>query len=786
MGSVTQNNAARVVDVQALTGGSVTFGGTVTGGASSQGVHIGDTTTANGSVSFTTLNLGTAGARMTSQAVTIGNAGGNSTGTYSLGTVGIFTSGASGAGIVATNADGTINSTTGIVDASGATAINISGPVGLTTLGMTLSDVTSTGGTNNVSLSNVGGSLTMSGGALSGATSTAVAIGTATASSGGTASVSYAGTITKTSGTGETVNVRNKTGGTVTFSGALCSTVTPCTGGVSLTTNPSATIIFQGGVSLSTGTSAAFTATGGGTVNVCDENPCGTGSAVVNTLTTTTGTALNVANTTIGGSGLTFRSISAGTAASGPANGIVLNNTGSSGGLTVSGNGGTCSTVANCTGGAIQNATGSGVSLNNVLGGVSLTRMIIIDSGADGVTGTTVAGGFNLDNATITSNGTNLAAPGGGVHGDHGIDFTDLTGTSTFTNSNVSNNRDSNVVVTNASGILNLNVNGGTYSGAGGGMGDGIFVSGTGTGSQNLNVQGPITFANNVGDHIQHGMEPTSTADSVVIINNTTMTSPPAPGGGPLCANNILGGGITVVAGGPTSGGGSHTTATITNNNIQNSCIGAIVVGTTGSVGNQQIANVNATITGNTIGTAGVAGSGSVQGNGIFVDSNGNSVVRVLIENNTIRQWTNRNGIALDVIDGDAEMSATIRNNIITEPNSAFTGTSTRGMTIQLGSGQAGDSVDVCLDIGHPTNNALKNQVFGTGEGIQPDVRYLHEGPGSSVQLVGYTGPAAPTITDIANWFQPRNNLGGTPTVTGTATAPGGSTTTGAASCVQP
>ena len=45
----------------------------------------------------------------------------------------------------------------------------------------------------------------------------------------------------------------------------------------------------------------AFTATGGGTVNVCDENPqCGERLQVVNTLTTTTGTALNVANTTIG------------------------------------------------------------------------------------------------------------------------------------------------------------------------------------------------------------------------------------------------------------------------------------------------------------------------------------------------------------------------------------------------------------------------------------------------------------------------------------------------------
>ena len=45
-----------------------------------------------------------------------------------------------------------------------------------------------------------------------------------------------------------------------------------------------------------------------------------------------------MANTTIGASGLTFRSISA----NGGANGIVLNNTGTTAGLTVTGNGGTC------------------------------------------------------------------------------------------------------------------------------------------------------------------------------------------------------------------------------------------------------------------------------------------------------------------------------------------------------------------------------------------------------------------------------------------------------------
>ena len=206
-------------------------------------------------------------------------------------------------------------------------------------------------------------------------------------------------------------------------------------------------------------------------------------------------------------------------------------------------------------------------------------------------------------------------------------------------------------------------------------------------------------------------------------------------------------------------------------------------MGTTGSVGDQQSAQVDATIQNNTIGTAGVAGS--VQGNGIFVDSNGNGLVRTLITGNTIRQWTNRNGIHLDVLDGDAEMSATVRNNILTEPNSAFPGTSTRGMTIQLGAQQNGDSIDACLDIGHATDATLKNQVAGTGEPPQPDIRYLHEGPNSAVQLAGYSGPTTPAIGNIASYLQPRNNRVATPSVSGIGSATG-STTTGVASCPLP
>ena len=179
----------------------------------------------------------------------------------------------------------------------------------------------------------------------------------------------------------------------------------------------------------------------------------------------------------------------------------------------------------------------------------------------DGIGGSSVVG-LSLSSVSVTSNGN--------ANGENGIDFTQLTGTSPFTSSNVSSNFDSNVVVSNASGVLNLNVTGGTYSGATGGQGDGIFVEGTGTGSQNLNVRGPITFANNVGDHVQHSADADNTTDSDVTINNATMTSPAAAGGGPTCALNIVGGGITISHGGNVVGG-SDLDATVTNNNIQNS-----------------------------------------------------------------------------------------------------------------------------------------------------------------------------------------------------------------------
>jgi hypothetical protein len=54
------------------------------------------------------------------------------------------------------------------------------------------------------------------------------------------------------------------------------------------------------------------------------------------------------------------------------------------------------------------------------------------------------------------------------------------------------------------------------------------------------------------------------------------------------------------------------------------------------------------------------------------------------------------------------------------------------------------------------------------------------------VTLANYAGPSNPTITDIANYLQPRNNTGGTPTVTGTAVPTGTHSVTSVASCPLP
>ncbi len=260
----------------------------------------------------------------------------------------------------------------------GGAALNINGG----NLAVTIDNLSSTSSTNAVSLTGVTGSLTASAGAISGASGADVLI------NGGTANLSFASSINNTSG--RSVDIQNRTGGSVTFNGAITDTAN----GIFLNANTGSSINFTGGLNLSTGTNNAFTATGGGTISATQNN-----TSILNTLTTTTGTALNISSTTIGGSGLTFRSISS----NGAANGISLVSLGG-GSLTVTGDG---SGRANGSGGSISNAITEAVHMLTNSGSVTFNSMnfVMNTSAIDGILVDNNAGGtvaVNITGCTFT------------------------------------------------------------------------------------------------------------------------------------------------------------------------------------------------------------------------------------------------------------------------------------------------------------------------------------------------------------------------------------------------
>jgi hypothetical protein len=219
--------------------------------------------------------------------------------------------------------------------------------------------------------------------------------GTAFNINGGTGNVTYNGTITDD--VGLMVAITNTTGGTKSFTGAITDNNDGdgTEQGVSLTNNTGATITFSGGLIIRTTSNPAFTATGGGTVNATQNN-----SSIINTLTSTTGTALNVSNTTIGSSGVTFRSISA----NGATRGIVVKNTGTNGAFSITGDGVTANS-----GGTIQNTTGPGGAAPGH------------PSGQNGV------GAVELSNTNFSLKFMRIFAPLG-----NGFQLVDITGSNTI------------------------------------------------------------------------------------------------------------------------------------------------------------------------------------------------------------------------------------------------------------------------------------------------------------------------------------------------------------------
>jgi len=570
---------------------------------------------------------------------------------------------------------GTLNVSTLSINTNGG-ALDLTG-VGSPTVSVVLGGTTSTGGTKNVNLVGLNGTITLAGGALSGATNNAFDV------NGGTAGITYSGAISNS--TGRQVSIVSKTGGTVALSGAIGGTGT----GIFLNSNTGATINFTGGITLSTGVNAAFTATAGGTVSATQNN-----TSIVNTLTTTTGTALNVANTTIGASGLTFRSISAGTGAGSAGIGIILDTTGATGGLTVTGNGGTCTfATPTCDGGTIQHKTGAdsvntytsglGIYLNST-SNVSLTRMHLHDFDNGGIRGRGTVNGFTLQTSVVDgANGTcNSAACDVEINnGEDSIRFTNLTGSALVDSCFIGGGFADNVRVINNTGTLNRltisNSTIGDLDGAGGQRGLATNAQG---GQDDLNFESKdgisvmnVTVSNNtlnygVGDIVQasnnDNTAPIGTMD-VVVRGNTIINS--------NAADQVNG------ASGITIAGLGTTTYEVACNKVANSKgIDVNLFKGHEPLATGIAANFTGTVFNNTIGLVGVSHSGGGAGaTALNVDMQGRGTHTVLIKNNVIRQYGEA-GIRLNNVDNNstaATLNATvIGNTTVGVDADAFTG----------------------------------------------------------------------------------------------------------------
>jgi len=386
--SVSGNTAgdgfvAANVRFDAVPGGSldVVNGGTMTIGAAGNGV-------------------GGSGMRLTA---TDGHLSFGSLSIEADGTTGLFLS---GNGPLTATTGTKLSAASGSITATAGPAITASN----STLGLALGNIVSANSpASGISLSSIGGSLSAAGGSITEAASSDVLI------SGSSANVSYGGSITDDTGT--LVNISTSTG-TMSFSGPITDGNDGDGNGIALTNNSGGTISFSGGLTLSTGASPAFSATGGGTLTVTGTNK----------VTTTTATAVNVANTTIGAAGVTFESIDSTTA--GGSTVILLNTTGS-GSFTVTGAG-----TADASGGTIANKTNvDAITLRNTGGLVTLRNMLIQDigkstdatdtsntrSGVDAIHGESVGGGLTLDNTDIKRisdsgiNGTAFSDPSAGT-----------------------------------------------------------------------------------------------------------------------------------------------------------------------------------------------------------------------------------------------------------------------------------------------------------------------------------------------------------------------------------
>jgi hypothetical protein len=671
----------------------------------------------------------------------------------------------------------TLSGTVTLANNTAVTAVNFapSGIPAMTASAVTgpiaIDQVNITGGTNALSLTNVTGAVTVTNANFTNTSAAELLI------SGGTGAVTINSNVVISSNAGRSIDIQSRTGGIVTFSGPITDTGQ----GIFLNANTGSTINFTGGLALSTTTNPAFTATGGGTVSATQNN-----TTIINTITTTTGTAVNVANTTIGSSGLTFRSISA----NGGANGIMLNATGS-GPFSVVGVGTTAGS-----GGTIQNTTTRGASFIGVSNitlrnmnftnaatadfpaaptGLSLgsntadnaaihlqnASTVVLDtlsingSAEQGINGHNV-NGFTLTNST-------LANLGNGPDED-GLHFYNMVGTSAITNTTITSSGDDNVNIQNNNNLPgdlpqtttgSITVTGGSANT--GVLGSGYLFGIRGTMNTTVTITG-VTSNNNFSGGIV--IDTFDTATSTIEITNSASTN-----------NNDA---ISLSSHNGNTKFDIHDNLSFAGTDFVRIGILKSAFSTTGTL--------QGFIRNNPI----VVADGQTA-DGILIFAAGGGTTTVNVANNDFDYRGTQRAIAIQGgQDGSGQLNVNVTGNTI-DLQIDGTGNPTTGIFAQVAvASPSGDNLNMCANIGGAGTlaNIFTHSLGGTiaAGDIRIRQRFV-----TTVSLPGYAGSNSDNAAVVA-YLAGRNTLVNSPTATATnevgVTAGAGGFVGG--SCAQP
>jgi Bacterial Ig domain/FG-GAP-like repeat len=707
-GNITDNSGF-AVDIDNHDSGVVTFAtGSITSNGTGTGIRVANSN--GGAVNFNSPTIALTTTTNTAVTLDTNNAGGTVNFNPAGGGNGLDISTTSGTGFSALGGGTlTVQGAGNTITTTAATALHIdSTAIGVG--GVTFASTTSAGATTAVILDNVtpaANTVALGAGSLAG--TFRVGDGAGTANTGGTAPITYAGTIA-TSGTTRAVDIQDRASGagnitlsgtithgatgntnviflddnaagTITFSGANSVLNGGTSTAVSLTDNTGATVSFAGGgLDIDTTSGTGFLATGGGTVTVQ-----GTGNTI---LANGSGTALHIANTTIGANDVTFQSISAGTGAGTAGTGIFVDTTGALGGLHVTGTGsaGSGGTIRNKTG-ADGSTAGTGIYLNSTTD-VQLAWMQLNDFDNYGIRGSQVTG-FRLTNSIINGlNGNNVATP----FNDGSLSFIGtpstgfgLSGSVAILDNEITGGRQRNVSIDNATGTMNINFlrNFVHHTQASPNGDDGFAIEVDTSAVMFANISNN-TFTAHGGDHF-----------NLSLINNANADL--------TFANNDLNGGFAGALGQGLFILGASYNGTfkydITGNDVQGNVQGGAIFVNKGS----GTGTFSGRIQNNVVGNAGVTGSGSAQAVGIHASARGaGGSHTTLIDNNQVFQYFDR-GIVLEAGEGSPTLVATVTGNTVS--NFADAINSLHGIHFDFGI-LGTDNAQITVDV---RNNLIAN-----------------------------------------------------------------------------